>query len=356
MAANNIAYGFVSLENVFAERVTTIGVQTIWDAINESAAEYNRQITALMSTMVARTTAWQERYKLPGTGTLQPLDQYGNPVPVREGGFYDIAYPIQGAGTAWGTDRVSRQLMTVQEANRQTIEALKRDTDWMRRHILAALFDNVEWTFADPEHGNLVIKPLANNDAVKYVMQGGVAEADNHYLAQASAIADASNPFPTIYDELTEHPANIGADIVCYIPSNLRASIEGLTAFHPTNDPNLVYADNVTTLRTQIDPGFGDIVRGYVDKVWIVEWKALPDNYMVAHARGAEPVVMQREYEAPQLQGLITENFSPDGALNETRLIRYCGFGVRNRVGALVMQIGNASYAIPTGYDAPLAV
>jgi hypothetical protein len=48
---------------------------------------------------------------------------------------------------------VARALMDVEEANRMTVEAFKRDQDWIRRHLLASVFDNVAWTFVDRSAG-----------------------------------------------------------------------------------------------------------------------------------------------------------------------------------------------------------
>ena len=45
-----------------------------------------------------------------------------------------------------------------------------------------------------------------------------------------------------------------------------------------------------------------------------------------------------------------------DGNHIVTRLIRYAGFGVADRVGAVCYYVGNATYQVPTAYDAPLAV
>ena len=96
---------------------------------------------------------------------------------------------------------------------------------------------------------------------------------------------------------------------------------------------------------------------GYVDGVDVVEWSFLPDNYGVVIARGAQarPLRM-REYPAASLQGLFTENHSPDGNLAEYRFIRFAGFGAYNRVGAIAFRIGDPAYAIPTGYTTPVAV
>lgn len=355
MAANTLAYGFVGLEHLMNERVTTAGVPLIWDAIQQSAAEHTRQANELMSTFVERTTDAQRRFYLPGTGTLQPLDDYGNPRTVRPGGYYDIAFPIQGGGTAFGDNRVSRALQTVQEVNRAVLDAQARDWDWLKRHILAAVFDSTAWTFSDSLLGNLTIEPLANGDTVTYVKRGGDAATDTHYLATASAISDAANPFPTIWDELMEHPSNRGP-VVVYVPTNLTDDVEGLTDFVAITDPDIRQGIGADSLAASLDPAMGDEVMGKCNKCWVVEWKALPDNYMIAHARGAGAVLGMREYDSPELQGFFTEKHSPDGNLNETRMIRYAGFGCQNRVAALVYRFGNADYAVPSGYDAPLAI
>jgi hypothetical protein len=357
--ANTLAYGFVSLEHLAAERVTVVGEQRVYTAIQESLAEHTRQINALLSLFVEITTDHKIRYVLAGDGTLQPLDEHGNPKVVRPSGYYDVAFPIQGGGTAWGDNRVSRALMTVDEANRNTLDAQARDADWLRRHAMAAVFDDTAWTYEDEQYGDLTIEPLASGDSVKYNKVGGTKATDTHYLAQAAAIDDSHNPFDDIYSELVEHPSNRDP-VVVYISTSLKATVMALTAFVEVVDRDLRYG--VAT--TQVDPGvsldsirgLGDEVLGKVNHCWIVEWRALPSGYMLAHAQGGGPVLKMREHPAPELRGLFAENHSPDGNLREVRMIRYCGFGVANRVGAVVYYVGGGAYAIPTGYDAPLPV
>lgn len=361
--ANTLTYGFVDLQHLYATRVAEAGVERVYRAIQESAAEYSRNVNALLAEFAERTTVAKEQYELPGTGTLQPMDEWGNALPVREAGYYNVAYPIQGGATAWATNRIARALMTVEEANRMTIEAMKRDQDWLRRHLLAAIFDNVAWTFVDRAAGggykglgSLTIEPLANADTVTYVKVGGAASTDDHYLYQAAAISDSANPFPTIYDELMEHPSNSGP-IVVYVPTALTTTIEALTNFIPVNDPGIRYGLSTDRLNAPIDRGLGDEVLGYVDKCWIVEWRALPSTHMIAHAKGAGPVLKMREYPAPELQGFFPEAYTQDGAaLQIKQMIRYAGFGCANRIGALVYYVGGGSYSIPAGYGAPLAV
>lgn len=364
--ANNITlYGFANLEYLFSQRIVTIQVETIQTAVAESLAEYSRQVNGLMSQMVEQTTDYKRRYQLPSAGTLQPLDNNGIPHPVVPSGFYDIAFPIYGAGTAWGTDRLSRAAMTVGDANRFTMDAMTRDGDWMRRHILAALFTNATYTYTDEAYGALTINTLANGDAVLYTKKNGTASTDTHYFAQAAAIANGTNPFPTMYTALDEHPSNRGP-YTAYVASSLTATIVALTNFRDINDTSVGWADTVSlstftfdknvTSKDQFTNGIGDRVLGYVDGMRVVEWSALPTDYIIFHAESANDVLGMRQYPQPELQGLFPEFWNLNGNHIESRLLRYAGFAVQNRIGAGVYRIGNGSYAIPTGFSAPLAV
>lgn len=367
MANNSVAYGFMSLTDLYNQRVAQAGPERVYTAIQESAAEYSRIVNGLMSLIAAPTMIAQEQIELPGSGTLQPLDEWGNPQPVLPSGSYQVAYPIQGAGTAFGNNRVTRALMTVEEANRFTVDAMQRDKDWLFRHALAALLTNTTWSYTDQAGpagykglGAITIQPLANADAVTYIKTGTLAAAtDDHYLATASAISDNANPFPAIKAELDEHPSNRGP-YVAYVATSLVATITGLTEFVDRIDPegDISEGDDTATVGSPASLlGFGKQVLGKTRSgIWIVEAPIMPAGYMAVFATGADPVLRLREYPAPELQGFFTEKFSPDGNSALTRFIRYGGFGVRNRVGAVIQQIGNGSYQIPTGYSAPLAL
>jgi hypothetical protein len=354
--ANQIAYGFVGLEHLFSERLENVNVQVVMTAVEESIAEHNRQAEALMAELAMATTDYKTRFKQRDSYTLQPLDEYGRPRPTRPVGYYDVAFPIQGGGAAYGFNHISAKLATVEDINRLTLETMGADADWMKRHMLATIFDNVAWTYDDDEHGSLTIQPLANGDSVTYVKKSGAVAADTHYLAQAVAIDASNNPFPTIYDELKEHPVNANATIVSYVPTALKTSIKALSTFFEVEDMDVQPGNASDTLTGSIDRGFGDEVLGKADGVWIVEWSILPSEHMVSVARGTrEPIMKMRQYPATSLQGFFEKQIV-EGNLETTEFYRFAGFGGFNRVGALVYQVGNATYEIPTDYDAPLAV
>lgn len=361
-----IKYGLIGAAEAQSERVTSIGVDEVWSDVQLATEIYNEQMDMLLDTVVEKVMVHQRNFKLTSSSTLQPLDDWGNPQPTHEDGQYSVAFPIQGAGDAWGNNRVSRALMTVQQVSRQVNKTFRADVDWMRRHILAAWFTNTTWTYVDDEHGSLTIQPLANNDSVTYLRRDGTSSADNHFLGQANTIGNgADNPFPTIYRELDEHPSNSGP-YVAFVPTNLVDEIEALDDLITPDDPSLIISENNTRLRIQVNPDiseyeqgpvlFGQRYLGRCNGVHIVEWSVLPDNYIVAIATGAEdkPFGM-REYDAAELEGLFPEFNDRDGNSYEFRWLRYCGFGALNRIAALAMEIGDASYDIPSGYTAPLA-
>lgn len=192
-----------------------------------------------------------------------------------------------------------------------TVDAFRRDADWMIRHIMSGILDNTTWTFQDKVgpngakgYGTLTIQPLANGDAVTYVKKGATAPAtDTHYLFQAAAIADTTNPYDDIYAELVEHPSNSGR-IKCYIATSLVATTQALTNFIPVSDPDITLGGLNAQLSATVDVGFGDRVLGKVDGCWIIEWGRLPTGCIIGHASGT-PVLGIREYPAPELQGFF---------------------------------------------------
>jgi hypothetical protein len=356
--ANQLLYGFVQLKDLALRRVTEIGVQVVNDAIDQAVQEHLRQIGAITEVFATPTTDFKVLFTTPTVARLQPLDDNGRARPIKTAGFYNVAYPLQQGGAAWGANYRAREKMTVQEANDLTATLLSADVRWIRDHIMAALFANASWSFPDEIHGSLTIEGLANGDSVKYLVSNGSDQGatDTHYLAQAAAIADAANPFPAIYAELTEHPENDG-EVVVFIPTNLKSTVQALATFYDVRDPNIQEGSGVSVLSGSLGialPGGPRSLLGYADKCWIVEWKSLPDNYMVAITTGGARPLKMREEDVDSLRGFKKVAQRDDHPFYESQWLRIAGFGAFNRVGAVVYRIGNASYAVPTNYGVPM--
>jgi hypothetical protein len=354
--ANQVLYGFHNLKDVFARRITTVGANVVNAAILASVAEHNRQMNAFLSLFARRTVDYTLRYKTPSSARLQGKDEFGKPRPIKPAGYYDVAWPVQEAAAAWGADYLAKVKMTVEEANEATMTLISADVRWMRDHVLAALYTNASWSFADDQYGALTIKGLANGDTDVYQILTGadVPATDTHYLAQANAISDTDNPFPTIYDELKEHPENLG-EVIVLVPSNLVSAIMGLANFYEATDPALRAGSGVTQLVGNLaTPVPGEVI-GRVDKCWIAEWRSLPDSYMIAVTDAGEKALALREHPESELQGFNRVASDDSHPFYNSIWERYAGFGAWNRVGGLVYRVGNASYAIPTNYTSPMA-
>src|SRR5215218_558381 len=132
--ARSLLYGFMGLKDLAAQRTTSVGVDVVGTAIQQSLAEHNRQIAALQALFVEPTTDYQISFKSTVASRLQPLDEQGRARPIKGPALYTAAYPLQMAGPAWGADWVTRQKMTVQEVNDLLANIFEADMRWVRDH------------------------------------------------------------------------------------------------------------------------------------------------------------------------------------------------------------------------------
>lgn len=350
-------YGFHNLQDLANTRIVDSMIPMVNDAIQAAVAEHNRQMDAMLSLFVTRTSEYKRRYAQVGNARLQPLDDNGRARPIKPSGFYDVAFPIQSGGSAWGANYVTRAKMTVGDAERITAAMLGADFRWLRDHIFGALFATSTWTFTDDLYGDLTIQPLANGDSVTYGLGvGGDSSAtDTHQLGFANAIgAGADNPYPAIYNELMEHSENSGK-VIAFIPTGLKATTTALATFNPVLMADIRPGSGTDVLVGRLDVPVPGTVLGQEDSgVWVVEWPSLPAGYIVAvTSEGPRPLAMREDPE-PELQGFKKVAERNDHPFYENQFLRRAGFGAWNRVGAVVAEIADSTYDVPTGYGVPM--
>jgi hypothetical protein len=322
-------------------------------------AQHNADINALLGTFAVTTTEYTEEIQSQGSARNQPLDENGRSIPIKPLAPYTVAYPIQGSGNAWGANFVTRAQLTVRELARTLARMYRGDYAWVRDHVLGALFASSSYSFRDPTgKGTLTIRGLANSDSTTYFSNATGGEAtDTHYLAQAAAIADASNPYPTIYAEIKEHPDNDG-EVVAFISTSLVATTQALAEFNSaTIDADITLGANTDRLTGTLGivlPPFASL-KGKTDSgVWIVEMPDLPAGYIVAITTQGEKPLARRQFATPELQGFRPAEERNNFPFWEEQWHRWEGYAARNRVGAVAYRIGNASWAVPTNFDMPM--
>jgi hypothetical protein len=350
---NIIPYGFRDLRDQVDDTINEQLIPVINTAIEETVAFHNEEMNRVLDVFVRRTTEFKLRYKTPTEARLQPLDEHGRARKIRVGAQYDVGFPLQAAGLAEGATDTTRILETVGDVAEITSTMTMADKNWVLDHVLATLFAVADWTYPDERHGDLTIKPLANGDAQTYLGRNGSSATADHNTGQAAAIDDLNNPFPGIYTRLTR-PMGSSGRVMSFVASNLVADIQGLSSFFEPPDPNIRAAANTEELVGTLPAGTPGEPIGYTNRVWIVDWPRIPDNYIVSIIEGGERPIAMREYEVDRLRGFRRAGERNDYPYFETQFKRDAGFGVWSRVAADVMEIGDSSYDVPTGFEVPM--
>lgn len=350
-----VLLGLLNQADLYDARVTTQGVQVVQRSIDESVAEHNRQLNALLALFTTTRTDPQTRYLAAGATRLQPLDENGRARPVKPSGYFTVGFPLHDAGIAWGRNYRTSIKMTVREV--ANIVAMMQDADsrWMRDHLLAALFyenSTTPWTFTDPQFGSISVYGLANGDTQTFqILSGSDSSTTDDHVKGAASITEAV--FQDIHDELVEHPEN-GPEIIAFIPTASSATVQALTNFYPTPDANLTSGVAVTQFTGVLNATVPGKLIGYIAGCKVVEWAGMPSDYILGVAAGGEaPIALRQEPEA-ELQGFRKVADRNDHPWYEQQYLRVAGFGGWNRVGAIVYRTNNATYAIPTGYSSPM--
>lgn len=351
---NVLLPGFSSYQDLLNARLVDADViQASDEAVRLTLEQHNQHTQAMVQLFADPTTEYMRRFKGGFAAYLQAGDgEFSRYQAMKQRGSYDIAFPLASAGKAFGWTRKERVKSTLRDVNDRLALLLDADRRYLRYNILAALFANADYTYEDQEHGSLIVKPLANGDSQEYLILAGAETPTtaNHFAAQANGIDDDNNPFPDIYEKLNSRPENGEGRVISFVPTNLVEDIRALATFIESGDPDVREGANTRVLVGSLESPLPGEVIGKVGRVWIVEWKFLPSNYILSiHTGGPRPLAMRQEPEA-ELQGFRAIGDREDMPYFERHYERTVGFGVQNRLSAHVLRVGNGTYAVPSGF------
>ena len=357
MANNAVTYGFMQLEDVYDRRVADIEPQRIDDAVYASAAAYDRDMNAVLSELVEDTTERDGAFELPTSGELQPGSEDGKPVVTQNYAEITQGYPMWRGMDAFGFNREAYAKITVRDMDKAMLAVQQKQARWTMRRVFASFFTNASYTFKEKGRTDLTVRPLATTaDGAIYLDQNGDLATAEHYTGQADGIGNSTNPFTANEAILRAHPGNTGT-IVQYIPPGLVADTVALAGWFPYN-PNkglVNYGDGVDLAADAVSRylGFGNEIVGVVSESVIVMSRRLPAGYVVALvADGVQKPIVRRREPEPQLQGLQVVPIQVDSNFRRFDFYLKEGYAVRNPIAMAVREVGDASYDVPTGYDA----
>ncbi|KPL72265.1 hypothetical protein ADN00_15725 [Ornatilinea apprima] len=353
-------FGLLNVQDYAADRtfVNQVGQQIVYDAVQQEIARIDEEINRALSVFVdERTSDFKRRYKLPGSGYMQPGTNQAPPANTKASGSWDIALPLLDFQDAVGGNRVQMAYMSVKDLNIHLDSLQIRAANSVRREILRALFNNTTWSFQDEIHGVLSVVPLANNDGTLYpaVVSSDTEAQDNHYLVSgyaASSISDTNDPIKSIVAEIYEH-FGYGDNLVVFINSAQTAKVLALAMVEEVGDKFIVPGANTAQV-IGLPAGLPGRIKGrHSSGAWIVEWDRVPANYMVGvHMDAPKPIIERVDPPETGLPSGLTlvardEEFPLESAYYQMRR----GFGVGNRLNGCVMFLDSGStYTVPSAY------
>lgn len=355
-------FGALGLPDTDVSYLSTLGQTIVYDATLALLGDHNDDVAAALAVFVQETTSDHKRkYKLPGSGQLQRVNRQGRAGAVKAYGSWDIGLPLEDFGARLSADRITLAHMTIQEYNRHLDTVFKQDKNTIRFEMFRALFNNTERTFKDEIWGDLLVEPLANNDAVTYPpVIGSIDDATaNHYITSGyvtGSISDTNNPIPAMVSKLESHfgvPTG-GSNIVVFINDAETAKISLLGTFEPVPNRFVDYGDNVSLVTEGRFPSMlpGRII-GEADSALISEWRWIPSGYMLAvHMDAPRPLIERIDPPATGLpRGLALVAEDMDYPFRTADWSHRFGFGVGNRLNGVVQQLAvSGTYTIPTLY------
>lgn len=356
--ANVQTWGFYQLEDMYDRLVTDINSTIVDTAVIQSAAQHTLDMDAMRATLVTPTTARDGYFELPTSGEPQPASENGTPRVTQGYRRINQGYPMWRGMDAFGWNREAYAKLTVSDMDKEMLRMQSKFARWNMRRMLASIFTNASWTFTEEGRSNVTVRGLATtSDGAIYLDQNGDLATFEHYTGQANAIGNAAgdNPFEANSAILRGHPSNTGV-IVHYIGTGLVTSTKALADFYPYN-PNgglVGYGNGVDLASDAIARylGFGNEVIGVVGDGVVVEAARMPANYVLSVVEGIDPLLVMREEPQASLQGLQVVPFQVDSNFRRWDFYEKVGYAVNNPIGAAVREISDASYDIPTGYDA----
>lgn len=356
-------FGILGLPDTDRSFVNVIGQQVVFDAANTYLNFVNEEIQQAMSVFIeSETESFKERYYLPGGGRLQRRGGQAASGAVAASGSWDVAYPLEDFGAQVAQDDVTLAYMSLQQVQRHLDTVRIQSINTVRYEILHRLLDDEGGsaaTFVDPINGSLSIVPLANGDSVTYPpVLGSESEAtDDHYAESGyadSSISDTNNPLITIRNEIEEHFGTMtgGENIVVFCNNGDSAYLEDLTDFDPVVD-NFIRAGNNRDVPEGL-PNVPGRILGRSNGVWVVEWRWIPDNYLLGiHMEHEKPLKMRVDPSDTGLpRGLQLIQTSDKYPLQSAHYRWRFGLGTANRLNGAVLELGTGgTYTIPTSYD-----
>jgi hypothetical protein len=354
-----------------------VDLNALWAEAQAALAVWNAGRSKLVDLLTFPVVNEIESVPQVGEATFELASEFGEPQGERlKIGYFQLGFDFEDYDRAtrftWKAlrDMDARQVQAINNALLQADERL------VFKQVMAAVFDNHDRE-TDIRNNAYKVYPLYNGDGVVPPTYRGntFTGSHTHYMVSGNTKID-SGDLEDAYENIAEHGYTIeaGTQIVCLMNRNQlkevrkfrmgvenNNSVEANYDFIPARSQPAQFLDVPMGLLGSLPPDTWNGLRvygSYAD-ILLIEEPFIPDGYFLMFGTGGagnlQNLVGFREHKNPVYRGLrILPGNDQRYPLIESYYTRAFGTGIRQRAGAVVMQIKtgtNADYVIPTAFN-----
>lgn len=354
-----------------------VDLNALWAEAQAALSVWNAGRSKLVSILTYPVTNEIESVPQVGEATFELASEFGEPQGERlKIGYFQLGFDFADYDRAtrftWKAlrDMDGRQVQAINNALLQADERL------VFKMVMAAIFDPTNRE-TDIRNNAYKVYPLYNADGTVPPSYRGntFSGTHSHYMKSGNTVID-SGDLEDAYENIAEHGYTIeaGTQIVCLMNRNQlkevrkfrmgqvnNNSVEANYDFVPSRSQPAQYLDTPMGLLGMLPPDTWNGLRvygSYAD-ILLVEEPFIPEGYFMMFGTGGagnlQNLVGLREHKNPVYRGLrILPGNDQRYPLIESYYTRAFGTGIRQRAGAVVMQIGtgaNSTYSVPTAFN-----
>lgn len=237
------------------------------------------------------------------SGYMQEVGESASPDSIKVTRGWDCGFPLKTFATKLSLSDVAMAYMTAEEFEQKTNAAVMQNVNTHRREILAALLTKDNGQFEDPLWGTIIVRRLANQDGTLYPPAPGQNDDTqaNHYLITnyaVGSISSTNNPIKLIADTLYGRLGDTagGEGIAVFASTNVaQALLDANLGLVPAQDKYVIAGANVSRLADTQAEFPGRLLGRYPDfSAWLIEWKFVPNDYIIAVSLDHPKPLMRR--------------------------------------------------------------
>lgn len=360
------AHGYNAAADIVTQTADGVDLNVFWREFQETMALANAERQRMIDILTFPVVNPTERVPQVSGARFEKASEYGEPVGIRP----RTAYFTLGYDMDWYDLAARFTWKFLADATRDQVDAinamaLDADNAMIFEKVMEALFLN-ENRLADIDgEQDVNVYSLYNGDdgTVPPRYKSYVHDANhNHYLTTGSAEVD-SGDLDAMYEHLVHHGYSKVNGMTVFLMAN-RQQVNTIKTFRiddgdgadfipAAGSPGMYLPRDVELLGGQPAANFRGLnVAGSYGDFLVIEEDTIPPKYMTMIATGGRanlnnPVGF-RQHRNASLQGLrLVKGPNPDYPLIDSFYNRGFGTGIRQRGGAVIMQVKETGDYVP---------